>query len=478
MIVENRYISAVGGYLPLLRLDRRAAAKALASTGLGLPKKGVKAAANWDEDALTMAVEAARPVSRAQSVDEVVFASTSAFFTERQQAAIMVDALNLPRDIRTQDVANSRRAAVSELLRALLGGSNSLLCVGERRATTAGSPQNLNYGDGAAACLVSDSGGAKLLGFASRSFDFVDTYASVDRRSPYQYEARFIRDVAVEQVIAPAIQQACDNAGVTAADIDYAVIPEPSAGAYRVLAKALGLQAKDVAGDLHTNAGDLGAAHSLFALGLALGQAKLGDTILLCGFGGGCDALVLKYESEVRGASELQDYLNQGVVFYDYLRFLNLHGALDIDWGMRAEFVQKAQGSVLARKGRDMMGFVGGRDSEGNVQFPKSPLPVNPKLKEPQEFTDVPLADELGKVVSCTADRLSYCPDPPFAYGLVQFDNGARVMMEFADTNGRPPQVGEQVRMRFRIKSKDGSRGFRTYFWKAAPKNRSCVEAS
>ncbi|MFD2580273.1 hypothetical protein ACFSTD_20200 [Novosphingobium colocasiae] len=32
-----------------------------------------------------------------------------------------------------------------------------------------------------------------------------------------------------------------------------------------------------------------------------------------------------------------------------------------------------------------------------------------------------------------TADRLNFTPDPPFDFGLVQFDNGARVLMELTD---------------------------------------------
>ena len=75
-----------------------------------------------------------------------------------------------------------------------------------------------------------------------------------------------------------------------------------------------------------------------------------------------------------------------------------------------------------------------------------------------------------------TKDRLNYTPDPPFAFGLVQFDNGARVMMEFADLPTGGLKVGDQVRMRLRIKLQDKSRGFRSYFWKAVPLERPILE--
>lgn len=423
-----------------------------------------------------MAVEAARTIEVDDSLEELIFASTSAYFTERQQAVMAVDALHLSRQVRTQDVANSRRAAVSEITRALHGNGTTLVTAADRRPTKAGSVQNLSYGDGAAACLISGSGGARFLGGASTSFDLVDSYSSVEMTSGYQYEARFIREVAVEKILAPTVLSACQDAGISVAEIDFAVIPEPTSGTFRALAKKIGLGADDVASEVQLVAGDLGVAHPLFSFGVALSRAQPGDIVLLSGFGSGCDALIFELESDVQGADICAQHLQHGEVTDDYVRFLNLHGALEIDWGMRAEFVQKAQGSVLARKSREMMGFVAGQDREGNVQFPKTPVPVHPAIEGRDDYVDVRLADEIGTVVSCTADRLSYCPDPPFTYGLVQFKNGARVMMEFIDTNGRTPQVGEQLKMKFRIKSKDQSRGFRTYFWKAAPYTRSLIE--
>ena len=145
---------------------------------------------------------------------------------------------------------------------------------------------------------------------------------------------------------------------------------------------------------------------------------------------------------------------------------------IDIDWGMRAEFMQKAQATVLERVGRDTIGFIGGRDSQGNVQFPKGAIPVNPAISGSEQLEDVRLADDQARIISVTADRLNFTPDPPFDFGLVQFENGARVLMEMADRPADGFTVGQLVRMRLRIKSMNRGLGFRTYFWKAAPVQR------
>ena len=175
------------------------------------------------------------------------------------------------------------------------------------------------------------------------------------------------------------------------------------------------------------------------------------------------------------GAERAEAALREGVALTDYVRFLSLNGALELDWGVRSEFEQKAQPTVLERYGRDALGFVGGRDLKGNVQFPKSRIPVRPDADGPEPMQDVRLADEPARIVSVTADRLNFSPDPPFWFGLAQFDNGARVMMEFTDANGSGFSVGDRVAMRLRIKSHDRRRGFRTYFWKAAPAQRPAL---
>ena len=202
---------------------------------------------------------------------------------------------------------------------------------------------------------------------------------------------------------------------------------------------------------------------------MALAAAQPGDFVLLVGFGGGVDALVFEVRGPVPGAAEMAAMLDEGERFSSITRFLSLTGSIALDWGMRAEFEQKAQATVLERIGRDIIGFIGGRDSLGNVQFPKSAYPVNPALTHPETLADVRLADLTAKVVSVTADRLNFSPDPPFHFGLVQFQNGARVLMELVNAPQTGFAVGDSVRMRLRIKSQHARLGFRTYFWKAAP---------
>jgi len=461
-------ITAMGAYLPALRVDRKAIAREYSWSGLGMPRGGFRALAGWDEDSLTMAVEAARGLVQT-APESLRIASTSAYYTERSQSAIALDALALPRTVRTVDFGNSRRAATTAMLDALLGTGDQIVVASEKRLTQAGSAAQLAYGDGAAAVRIGEGGGARLAGFASVTHDLVDRYASQDHPTPYAYEERFVRDVAVAELIVPAIRDACEEAGIEPGHLTHVAVAEPVGGTWAAAARQLKVAAPNHCQSVSDGAGDLGTAMPLYGLGLALAAAAVGDYVLVVGFGSGVDALVFEVTGEVEGVAGFAEVLAQGFRLTSPTRFLNLSGALSLDWGMRAEFQQKSQATVLERVGRDTIGFIGGRDSGGNVQFPKSAYPVNPALSAPEVLEDVRLADLEAKIVSITADRLNFTPDPPFDFGLVQFDNGARVLMEMVDRPEQGFAVGDRVRMRLRIKSQNRELGTRTYFWKAAP---------
>ncbi len=469
-MADNRLL-AVSGYLPLLRFDRKVARSELRWSGLGGSERGFRAVAAWDEDALTMAVEAARGVIGKTEPGSIIFASTSSPFTDRSMAGVMIDALQLSPGAMAQDVSGSRRAGVSALLKALLSGSSELVAAGEKRAALPGSGPHMTFGDGAAAALTGPGEGiARLVGWATVNADLLDFVTSAERGLPYEAEARFVRDEAVSAIYVPTISAALEKAGIAATDITHAVVPEPTAGTYAAVAKALGLKASNPCEEIAAKAGDLGAAMPLFGLALALDRAKPGEKLLLAGFGNGCDVLVLEVTGQSGGSAAAA--LAQGAVLSSYSRLLNLTGQIALDWGPRAEVNQKVSASTLLRHGRDVHGFVGGRDAAGNVQFPKTPIPVRPDASGPEAYQDVILRDVPATIVSITADRLNFTPDPPFYFGLVQFENGARVAMEHCDVEGKTPEVGAALRMRFRVKAIDRQRQFRSYFWKAAPAKR------
>lgn len=69
--MAERYVKSVGAYLPILRLERQQASAAMRWSGLAGPRTGRRSVAGWDEDALTMAAEAARQALAGDTVDNL-----------------------------------------------------------------------------------------------------------------------------------------------------------------------------------------------------------------------------------------------------------------------------------------------------------------------------------------------------------------------------------------------------------------------
>ena len=102
-------IVAFGGYVPRLRLQRQAIFSATGwfNSGLAGLATGERAIASWDEDVITMGVEAARDClgSRERSiVARLSIASTRLPNADRQNSTILKEALNLPDEVAALDV--------------------------------------------------------------------------------------------------------------------------------------------------------------------------------------------------------------------------------------------------------------------------------------------------------------------------------------------------------------------------------------
>ena len=103
------------------------------------------------------------------------------------------------------------------------------------------------------------------------------------------------------------------------------------------------------------------------------------------------------------------------------------------------------------------------------MSIPRTDICVNPNCNALGTQEPHPFADMGGRIKSYTADRLTYSPDPPACYGMIEFAEGGRIMLDFTDINPDSLSVGQPMQMMFRIKDIDATRGFRRYYWKAAP---------
>lgn len=462
-------------YVPRLRLERSAilAQHQWMASGLRGLAKGQRAMASWDEDPVTMAVEAARLLRRGMPagmpVAELTLASTTLPFADRLNAGIVAGAIGLEEGARLRDLASSSRAALSELAAALGARRDqaSLLIASERRVARPASAQEMIQGDGAAAALVgAGQPVAEFVAHKSQHADLVDHFRETGRSGDYGWEERWVRDEGYMKIALKTIQQCLAQADVAAGDVSHFAMPASLPKVNEALARKLGIGPAAIVSAGHESVGDQGTAQPLAMLDMALRAAKPGALVLVAAFGSGCDALLLRRtEAPCPGAVP-----GRGKAETSYLKYLSFTNQIELEWGMRAEMDNKTALTAAWRDHVRAARFEGGRCQKcGTVQFPRMGVCVNPDCRTQEPQQPVSLADARARVLSHTSDFLAYTPHPPFQFGHVDFEEGARVLMEFADADAGELTVGMPLAMVYRIKDFDRLRGFRRYFWKATP---------
>lgn len=474
-------ITGFGGYIPRLRMQRSAIASAhkWMAPALRSLGKGQRAFCSWDEDAITMAVEAARDALDQRPVHTMAslgLASTTLPFADMQNTAVVTDALALPATVMAQDLGGSQRAGTTGLLAALKrADGNALFIASDRPRGKPASTQEISYGAGAAAFTLGSEGVvATLLGAASHTAMFVDHFRSAEAKYDYVWEERWIRDEGYAKIVPDAVAAALKNAGVAAADVGHFILGTPMKGIAATIIKKVGIPAQAEANALDEHCGYAGAAHSLLMLAHTLETAVPGDIVAVVGFGQGVDVLVFKVTEAItsfkprRGVSGA---LADAQTHDDYLRMLSYDNGIDLEWGMRAEKVSKAPLTEQYRSAFQLGHFHAGKCPQcGTIQFPQLAYCVSPACHAPAgDFEQLSLVDEPCQVLTSTADWLSYHPAPPLYVGFVQFNNGARLLMESVDVGEAGLETGMPLRVTFRIKDIDRTRGYPRYFWKTTP---------
>jgi len=447
--------------------------------GLRSLAKGHRAFCSWDEDSVTMAVEAGRDALGGRTKTDLrslAFATGRPSFADLPGASIVAGALHLRPDIRILDIGRSQRAGVGGLLSMLHAASGAgLFVVSDNPAGKPASTQEMAYGAGAAAFTVGAGEViAELLGSASLVSPFVDQFRANDSKYGYVWEERWVRDEGLAKIVPEAVRAALREAGVEAGAVRRFIFGSPLRDAAQFVARKCGVPADAVANPLDERCGYAGTAHSCLMLAHCLETAQPGDLLVVVGFGLGCDVLVLRATDAIlafkprRGISgALTDALEDDC----YLRMLSFDSAIDLEWGMRAEKQVKTALTEQFRSSSQLATFSAGRCPRcGTVQFPQLVYCVNQECRAPSgDFGSTSLADEPARLFTYTADWLSYYPSPPMYVGFVNFDIGARVLMEIVDVGTTGLAVGTPLKMAYRIKDVDHARGYPRYFWKATP---------
>lgn len=431
-----------GAYLPAYRLG--------SDSGV----RGRRVVASFDEDATTMAVEAARGLAAAGSL---WWASTTPPYLDKTNAAAVHAALRLPSDVTAADLVGSARSTFAGIRAALAVGG--LVVAADVRVGKPGSPDEKAGGDGAAALLFgSGEVIAEVLATGGETRELLDRWRDPRSTTGEQWEERF----GFEQyagLVRSVAARLLDEAGL--AEADHVVVTSGNAG---VTKRAAAL----VKGGLSSGGSPIGfsgAADPILGLAAVLDVAGPGETILVLSAVDGCDGALFRTTDllpQRRAVRPVAAQLERGREV-PYTTYLAWRGLLDRELPRRPE-PDRPAGPPSARAAEWKFGFAGTRCTAcGFLHLP--PLRVCRSCGELDAMETESAADLVGTVATFTIDRLAYSPSPPVIDVVVDFDGGGRTTLEVADADPAAVQVGARVGMAFRRLFTAGN--VHNYFWKA-----------
>jgi 3-hydroxy-3-methylglutaryl CoA synthase/uncharacterized OB-fold protein len=464
-------IVSYGSYIPYRRLKRAAIAAVLGSPA----GRGERAVASFDEDSVSMAVEALRDALKAapDAVPSILlFATTTAPYAEKLNAAIIGAATRLPAEIRAADLTGSTRAGLSGLLQAIdasRAGGYAAITMGDARLAAPEGRAEQQTGDGAAAFVIGpESGIAEVEASASLTREFLDNWRAPGERFGHSWEERFALTQAYAPLFQKVVSTVLERASVKPADLARIILDAPNPRAADEFARALKLEPAKIGDTLALTVGQTGAAHPGLMLTGALQSTKPGDRILVVGVADGADAIVLRVNPDATSFRPVHSVgrMIESKGDVSYASYLKWREILPTEPPRRPDPERPAAPPML-RAEKWKYGLIGSRCTAcGTPQLP--PQRVCVKCRERDKMEPYPFADRVGRIATYALDRLAYSLNPPVVNVVVDYVGGGRFLCEMTDCEPEKVAIGDEVEMTFRrLYSADG---IHNYFWKARPK--------
>ena len=452
-----------GSYIPYFRLQR-------AALGAG---KGERAVASYDEDSVSMAVEAARDAARGGvAVDAVLFATTSPAYAEKLDAATIQAALDLPESIASIGLGGSTRMGMAGLLLGLdlaEAGRSALVCASDLVTGLPGGPRESQGGDGAVAFVTGRDRDsiARVLGRASSTIEILDVWRLPEERFPRQWEERFTADTMAPS-IGETVKRALTAAKVEPSTLAAVILDGTNPRSMAGLPKAIGLKPEQLADPLAASVGRTGAAHAGLLLARALDQAKPGDRMLVVCVADGVDALVLEATDAIKSAPPVRKvdrWIASKRNDLGYQSYLKWRGILPFEPPRRPD-PERPAAPPMRRHERWKLAFVGSRCEKCRTGH-LPPQRVCVKCGAVDQMRAERFADTSCQVTTYTLDHLAYSLQPPVVVGVVDYEGGGRFSCELTDVDPREVAIGNRLEMTFRRLFT--AQGVHNYFWKARP---------
>lgn len=462
-------ITAYSLYVPRCRLDR-----SLITRAWGTPQQaGEIAVANYDEDALTMATDAALGCmgdGNVAALEGLYFASTTSPYREKQVASVVATACDLSRRTQTADFSGSVRAGTSALLAAVnavrAGALNDVLVTAAdtRQAAPESEMEGL-LGDAAAAVRIGREGVlAEVVGVASVSEEFTHLWRTDSERFLQAFPGKFSNTFGYAKDLGEAIRALLETHRLQPNAVAKLALYSPEPRAASDLAKELGFDSRrQLMPPPVSTIGSAGVADPLLVLGAALDEAAAGDWIIVGAYGEGADAVLLRVTDALpqhRAQRSWTQWVEGKLLLPSYEKYLKFRRIVDV------EETGEAINNVLEFKElKQDLRLYGSRCTAcGTVQFPIARVCI--KCQARDSLCDQKLRKQ-GTVFTFTVDHLIANVEHPLPMAVVDLDDGGRLYLQVTDFAKDEVVIGRPVTLTLRRLHEGG--GNHNYFWKARP---------
>jgi hydroxymethylglutaryl-CoA synthase len=460
-------IISYGAYIPYNRLQRKKIAEFFGKRG----GNGERAIAGYDEDSISMGVEASIDCLKninQKEIDTVYFATTSSPYKEKGSVPTITGALDLRSNVLGIESASSLRSSVSSII-AAKDDEKTLVIAADCRIGGPTGQNELWFGDGAASLLIGsgDDVIANIVDAGSFQSDILSQWRSQKDDYTQNWEERLGSSAFLQQVkeVIPPFLEKNDR---TVDSISKVIISGEGKRAHIQAASVLGFQKDQIQDPLLDTVGATGNAHAPMMLVSALENAKPGDQLLLLAFAEGLDFILFEVTKAISGLKDRKgvkghlDVKNDGVLYSDYLKWREI---IKTEPPRRAE-TDRPAAPALYRGSHQNLSFTGSKCLKcGTPQFPKQRVCVQCQAKD--EMEDYRFFGQSAKVTTFTLDHLAASVASPILAAIVDFENGGRILCELTDCDPKEIKIGMNVEMTFRRLYE--AKGISNYFWKARP---------
>ncbi len=462
-------IIRVGAYIPFHRLGGETVR---AVWGTGNPKAS-RPVAGFDEDAITMGVEALVNAAGwgGAEVDALYFASTSHPYAEKSNAGVLAAAADLPETLFTLDAGGSVRAGTSALRAACdaidAGSSRTAAVVAsEKRPAPPGSSDELGLCDGAAALLLGkgEDVAAEIEATYSWSEDFIDRWRLPGEDAISAGDAKFIQDYGYARQSVATVEGLLRRTGATREDIARVLLYAPDPRTHALIARRLGFpEAAYPREPLVARLGDAGAAAPLLCLVDALQNAAPGEHIIVAGHGSGGEAMLLRATDKVgalRTQRGLRWHLDRARPIPRYGQWLRFRGM-----SPEEEIRPFSSPSILWKESRATMRLMAGVcRSCGALQYPRQRVCNSCGTRDAWEERKL---GRRGRIFTFVHDYLPPSPEGFITMATAEMEGGGRFYGQMTNHAKDDVRIGMACEFTFRLLHQGN--GYYNYYWKLRP---------